>query len=81
MKMGKRFGGGGGEFGVAGGDLASVFAGEGRGGGGGPMETIKIETPVVDKADGRITLPGAFWNEKLADWLDVGLCGRRPIFA
>ncbi len=35
---------------------------------------------MVDKAGRRVTLPGAFWNEKLADWLDVGLCGRPSDF-
>ncbi len=41
---------------------------------------VKIVTPIVDKAAGTVTLPGAFWNEHVADWLDVALCGRPSDF-
>jgi hypothetical protein len=41
---------------------------------------IRIVTPRVDKAAQSVTLPAAFWNEHLADWLDVAFCGRPSDF-
>jgi hypothetical protein len=43
-------------------------------------EDIRIVVPAVDKAAKTVTLPGAFWNEQLADWLDVAFCGRPSDF-
>jgi len=47
---------------------------------GAGAEEVKIVVPVVDKAHGSVTLPGAFWNQHLADWLDVAFCGRPSDF-
>jgi hypothetical protein len=41
---------------------------------------IKLVTPTVDQAAQTVTLPAAFWNEHLADWLDVAFCGRPSDF-
>ncbi len=41
---------------------------------------VKIIKPTVDKAAGRVTIAGAFWNQKLADWVEVAMCGRPSDF-
>jgi hypothetical protein len=41
---------------------------------------IRVVQPTVDRAAGTVSLPGAFWNEKLAEWLDVAVCGRPSDF-
>jgi hypothetical protein len=44
------------------------------------QEEVKIVTPQVDKAKGLVTLPGAFWNTREADWVEVALSGRPSDF-
>ncbi len=41
---------------------------------------IKIVVPTVDKAAHEISLPAAFWNEKMADWVETAVCGRPSDF-
>jgi hypothetical protein len=41
---------------------------------------VRIIRPTVDRAAGRVTIAGAFWNQRLADWLEVALCGRPSDF-
>lgn len=43
-------------------------------------EDVKIVTPVVDKAAATVTLSGAFWNEHVAEWVEVSFCGRPSDF-
>jgi hypothetical protein len=44
------------------------------------VDPVKIIKPTVDKAAGTVTIPAAFWNERLADWVETGLCGRPSDF-
>jgi hypothetical protein len=43
-------------------------------------DPIKISYPVVDRKLGRITLPAAFWNQKMTNWVEVAVCGRPSDF-
>jgi hypothetical protein len=53
---------------------------------GGPMnkprddQGVVILRPTVDKAKATVTVPGAFWNQRLADWVEVAFCGRPSDF-
>ena len=43
-------------------------------------DPIKIVVPQVDKKAGRVTLPAAFWNQKMTSWVEVAVCGRPSDF-
>src|SRR4051812_31380993 len=43
-------------------------------------DDVKIARPTVDKAAGRVTLPGAFWNAQVAEWVEVAVSGRPSDF-
>jgi hypothetical protein len=43
-------------------------------------DPIKIAYPKVDTKLGRITLPAAFWNQKMTNWVEVAMCGRPSDF-
>ncbi len=42
--------------------------------------SIVLATPRIDAQKHEFTIPAAFWNEHLTDWLDVALCGRPSNF-
>jgi len=41
---------------------------------------IEVIVPAVDKATKQISMPAAFWNEKMADWVETAVCGRPSDF-
>ena len=41
---------------------------------------IRLAVPVINQQKHEYTIPAAFWNEHLTDWLDVALCGRPSNF-
>jgi hypothetical protein len=43
-------------------------------------DPIKITYPTVDAKRGRISLPAAFWNQKMTNWVEVAVCGRPSDF-
>ncbi|MGC9258546.1 MAG: hypothetical protein ACP5I8_00505 [Phycisphaerae bacterium] len=43
-------------------------------------DLIQLAVPVLYKHQHEFTIPSAFWNEHLTDWLDVALCGRPSNF-
>ncbi len=45
-----------------------------------PELPIQIIQPTVDKANGEVSLPGAFWNQHMISWVEVALCGRPSDF-
>lgn len=63
--------------------LATLAAGQGFPGAAtrpADDQGVRIIRPTVDKAAGRVTIAGAFWNQRLADWVEVALCGRPSDF-
>ncbi len=42
--------------------------------------TTLLAAPVIHRQKHEFTIPAAFWNEHLTDWLDVALCGRPSNF-
>ncbi len=45
-----------------------------------PADDIQILAPVVDKTNGRVNIPGAFWKEDVCDWCETALSGRPSDF-
>ena len=45
-----------------------------------PTLTIRLAAPTLNMARHEFSLPAAFWNEHLTNWLDVALCGRPSNF-
>ncbi len=43
-------------------------------------DLIQLAAPEINLKKREFTIPGAFWNEHLTDWLDVALCGRPSNF-
>lgn len=41
---------------------------------------FKVLEPAVDKAAGTVSIPAAFWNQHMTDWVEVGVCGRPSDF-
>jgi hypothetical protein len=43
-------------------------------------DPIKITKPTVDAKVQKITIPAAFWNQKMTSWVEVAVCGRPSDF-
>ena len=43
-------------------------------------DPVHIVVPVGDKARGSVSLPAAFWNQHMTNWVEVALCGRPSDF-
>src|ERR1035437_3296482 len=63
----------------------------GGGGGDGPAaappgtvkhndDPIKILHPTVDTKASSVSIPAAFWNQKMTNWVEVAVCGRPSDF-
>jgi hypothetical protein len=48
--------------------------------GGAVNNTVLLAAPKINKQKHEFTIPAAFWNEHLTDWLDVAICGRPSNF-
>lgn len=46
----------------------------------GGRRPVVINKPTVDKEKGEVSLPAAFWHEKLTNWVEVAACGRPSDF-
>jgi hypothetical protein len=55
--------------------LAAGFFGQAA-----PEPEIRIVIPYVDRAAGKVSVRGAFWNNHVADWIEVAICGRPSDF-
>lgn len=42
--------------------------------------TVVLAAPKINRQKHEFTIPAAFWNQHLTDWLDVALCGRPSNF-
>ncbi|HUO08802.1 MAG TPA: hypothetical protein VM008_10915 [Phycisphaerae bacterium] len=43
-------------------------------------DPIHIVQPTVDKEHHRVSLPAAFWNQHMTNWVEVAVCGRPSDF-
>ena len=43
-------------------------------------DLVRLDGPTFDPAKHEFSIPAAFWNEHLASWLDVAICGRPSNF-